>query len=88
MFAYDRNLLDVAGTESLNSSEKLEIARSQVGSSLQAFLRGEGYSATLDNIVLDEIFVRWIAYTALSLFYQMHTIHSAKRQIPGKVAGV
>lgn len=70
LLAYDRNLLEIAGTEGLDCDEKLTLARGQVGSSLEAFLRSEDYSARLDSIVASELIIRWIAYVTLSLFYR------------------
>lgn len=70
LLRYDRNVLDVGSAESLDSSEKLSLARAQVASELEAFLRRERPGTPLDSVVATEPLRRWVAETALGLIYR------------------
>ncbi|MBL8229031.1 MAG: hypothetical protein JNL98_11160 [Bryobacterales bacterium] len=70
LLKYDRNVLDIGSAESLDSSEKLSLARGQVASELEAFLRRERPGTRLDSIVATEPLRRWVAETALGLIYR------------------
>ncbi|MCS7024728.1 MAG: hypothetical protein NZV14_07990 [Bryobacteraceae bacterium] len=84
LLKYDANLLEIGSAYNLDSAEKLNIAREQVATEIEAFLRRERLGVSLGSVVVTEPLRRWVMERALALIYrdayygQLHERYRAK----------